>query len=209
MTTRNQRPNQQSLTRLQDAFVKILPRIERHGHVYFRNVRCPARRHEYVAEMVGLCWKWFVRLAERGLDAMRFPSALASFAARAVNSGRRLCGQENLRDVLSRRAQQRRHFCVGKLPDCTTLSSNPLADTLIENTRTPPDEQAAFRLDFAAWLASLGDRKRRVAEDLMVGERPTDVSNKHGLSQGRVSQMRREMMASWTLFGGYLAGEPS
>ena len=76
-------------------------------------------------------------------------------------------------------------------------------------TRTPPDEQAAFRLDFAAWLASLGDRKRRVAEDLMVGERPMDVSNKHGLSQGRISQMRREMMESWTVFGGYLAGEPS
>ena len=48
-----------------------------------------ARREEVIQEMVALCWKWFVRLAERGRDATRFPSALATYAAKAVRSGRR------------------------------------------------------------------------------------------------------------------------
>lgn len=203
------RANKQTLLRLQNAFLKFLPRIERHGQVYFRHIRCDSTKGECIAEMIALSWQWWIRLHRKGKKPERFVSALASFAARAVRSGRRLCGQEKARDVLSPRAQQRQHFCVGKLPDFSTLSSNPLADALLDNTMTPPDEQAAFRLDFPAWLAALGDRKRRVAEDLMVGERTMDVSNKHGLSQGRISQLRRELRASWTVFGGYLAGEES
>src|SRR5262245_58018702 len=95
-------------------------------------------------------------------------------------------------------SQRHRHFHVGKLPDGSTLSDNPLTDALLDNTQTPPDEQVCFRLDFPAWLASLGERKRRVAEDLMMGERTSDVAHRHGCSQGRISQMRREMKESWT-----------
>ena len=76
-----------------------------------------------------------------------------------------------------------------------------------DNTRSPVDEQAAFRIDFPAWLASLGDRKRRITEDLMLGERTMDVARRHGLSEARISQLRRELSDSWTVFGGYLAGE--
>ena len=74
-------------------FLSILPRIATHGRVYFRHLR-RTDQEEAVQEMVALCWKWFVRLVARGKDATRFPSALASYAARAVRSGRRACGQE-------------------------------------------------------------------------------------------------------------------
>ena len=36
----------------------------------------------------------------------------------------------------------------------------------------------------------------------MVGERTTDVADRHGLSQPRVSQLRREFMADWRRFTG-------
>src|SRR4051794_18848642 len=81
------------LQALQQAFLSIVPRIERHGRVSFRNVRCPDTQAEAISEMVALSWRWFRQLAERGKDATAFPSALATFAARAVRSGRRLCGQ--------------------------------------------------------------------------------------------------------------------
>lgn len=209
MSTHNPRHPKPPIHRLHEAFLKILPRLERHGRIYFRHLRCPDRLQECIAEMVALSWKWFVRLARKGKNAGRFPAALASFAARAVRSGRRLCGQEKARDVMSPRAQQRRHFVVGKLPDFSTLSDNPLAEALTDNTQTPPDDQAAFRIDFPAWLASLGERKRRVAEGLMVGERTGDVAHRLGYSAGRISQLRREMLESWTVFGGHLAGEQS
>lgn len=202
-------PQVRTIAELQRAFLVLLPRIQRHADVVFRDIRCPDRKEELTAEAIALSWRWFVRLAERGKDASTFPSTLAGFACRASRSGRRLCGQEKSKDVLSPLAQRRRHFYVGKLPDCSTLSDNPLADALSDNTMTSPDEQAAFRLDFPAWLASLGEPKRQVAEDLMLGERTSDVAHKHGYSQGRISQMRREMQQSWNVFGGYLAGEAS
>jgi hypothetical protein len=37
-------------------------------------------------DMIGLAWTWHLRLAERGKDATHFPTALASYAARAVKS---------------------------------------------------------------------------------------------------------------------------
>lgn len=191
-----------SLDQLHAAFLSILPRIELHGHVYFRHVRCPFKREDYIAEMVALSWKWFVRLVERGKDPTTFPTALASFAARAVRSGRRVCGQAPAKDVLSAVAQWRHGFVVEKLPDCETLTSNPLTDALRDNTKSPPDEQAAFRLDFPAWRRTYGERNRRVLDDLMMGERALDVSRKYCLSPGRVSQLRHEFLEDWGRFCG-------
>ena len=110
------------------------------------------------------------------------------------------------RSALSPAAQARHGFAVSKLPDFSTLNGNPLDEALHENTRSPVPEQVAFRLDFPCWLCSLSDRDQRVVEDLMVGERTLAVAEKHGLSPGRVSQLRREFLEGWRLFCGE-AGE--
>jgi hypothetical protein len=191
------------LARLQATFLAVvLPRVLSHGDVSFRGVKCPHRREDAVQEMVALAWKWYLRLAERGKDATRFPTALASYAARAVRSGRRLVGQQKSKDVLSPLARRRRHFAVERLPDFSTLSTNPLAEALHDNTRSPPDEVVCFKLDFAAWLTGLTDRDRGIVGDLMIGERTTDVADKYRLSPARISQLRREFHADWSRFCG-------
>jgi hypothetical protein len=181
-------------------FLVALPRIERHGRVYFRNVRCPDKKEDLLAEMRGLCWKWFVRLVRRGKRVMDFVSALAAFAARAVRSGRRVCRHEKAKDVCSPVAQQRLGFVVGKLPDFSTLSGNPLAEALQDNTVSPVPEQVAFRLDFPAWVLTHTERDRSLLHELMLGERTMAVSQKFGLSQGRISQKRRWFMEDWQRF---------
>ena len=107
---------------------------------------------------------------------------------------------ERTKDVLSPLAQQRKGFAVCKLPDCSTLDGSPLDEALHDNTRTPPDEQCAFRIDFPSWRASRNDRDRGVLDDLMLGERTSEVASKHGLSPGRVSQLRREFHDDWEHF---------
>jgi hypothetical protein len=182
-------------------FLAILPRIATHGRVYFRHLR-RTDQEEAIQEMVALSWKWFVRLAARGKDATRFPSALASYAGRAVRSGRRVCGQERGRDALSPSARRRHGLLVSTLPEVSTLSGNPLSEALADNTRTPPDEQCAFRLDFPAWRLTRADRDRRIIDELMAGERTLEVAGRHGLSPARVSQLRREFHADWARFCG-------
>jgi hypothetical protein len=190
---------------LQRHFLTILPHIVGHGRIYFRGVRCPHRKEDRIAEMVGLAWKWFLAMASRGKDGRDFPRAIAAYAARAVHCGRRVWRQERANEVLSPVAQKRHDFMVGTLPNFETLESNPLLEALADNTVSPVPDQAAFRLDFPRWLGRLGERNRQVAEDLMVGERTLDVADKHGLCPGRISQLRRELHRDWLLFHGEAA----
>jgi hypothetical protein len=189
-----------SLALLQAGFLAILPLIEQHGRVYFRHVTCPDRRADRVAEMVALAWHWYVRLARRGKDPAQFATALASYAARAVQNGRRVCGQEKSRDVLSPRAQQLHDLVVEPLQDFSTRDGNVFDEALHGNTRTPVPEQAMFRIDFAAWLATLGARNSGIANDLAMGHRTTDVAAAYGLSPSRVSQLRQEFRDDWERF---------
>jgi hypothetical protein len=189
-------------TALHRGFLAILARIELHARIYFRAVKCPHRKDDAVAETIALSWKWYVRLVERGKEPTRFPSALATYAARAVKSGRRLCGQERAEDVLSPLTQTHQGFGVQQLPGHSTLSGNPVSEALIDNTKSPVPEQAAFRLDFSAWLVSLGERNRKLAEDMALGHRTQDLADRHGLTQGRISQLRREFCLDWHRFHG-------
>ena len=183
----------------------VLPRVEAHGRVYFRHVRCPHQKEELLAEMRGLAWKWYVGLVRRGKNVLDFVSALASYAARAVNSGRRVCGHEKAKDALSPVAQRLHGFAVGKLPDFSTLDGSPLEEALIDNTRSEVPEQVAFRIDFPAWRLTHWERDRRLIDTLMLGERTKEVSRLFGLSQGRISQKRRQFMEDWRRFCGDLA----
>jgi hypothetical protein len=193
----------------------ILPRVEAHGRIYLRNVRCPDRKEELLAEMRGLCWKWFVRLVRRGKDVLSFVSALATYAARAVNSGRRVCGHERAKDVLSPVARRLHNFVVEALPQATSTSHEHLyasphgqalldafEERLHDNTVTPPPDQAAFRIDFPVWRLTHSERDRRLIDTLMLGGRTKEVSRLFGLSPGRISQKRRQLMEDWRRFCG-------
>jgi hypothetical protein len=180
--------------RYRSEFERAMPRIRLHADIAFRDVRCVHKREDYIAEVIALSWKWWLRLRSQGKDPLSFVSAIANFAARAVRSGRRLTGQDRAKDVLSPRAQARCGFTVISLPDGSSLCGNVFDDALCDNTQTPVDEQVAFRLD----------RSRRIIFDLMAGERTNDISRKYGTSPGRVSQLRREFHHDWHAFLGDL-----
>src|SRR5271166_3342528 len=117
--------SQLAISHLHASFLAILPRIVLHGQIYFRFINCPIAREDAIAEMVAVAWMWHVRLAQRGKDVSQFVSAIASYAARAVNSGRRLTGMEKPKDVLSHRAQREHCFVVESLPAYSPGSSSP------------------------------------------------------------------------------------
>jgi hypothetical protein len=189
-----------SMADLHARFLAIEPRIRTHARVYFRGVKCPAKKEDFIAETIALAWKWFRGLLQRGKDATQFVSTLASFAAKAVKWGRRVTGQVKAKDVLNERNQQRRGFTVSKLPDFSTLSTNPLVEALADNTRTPPPDAAAFRIDWPAWLRTRTRRDRRIIRDMMANERTMDLAQKFKISPARVSQLRREFCEDWNRF---------
>jgi hypothetical protein len=191
-----------SIERIRREFERAVPRIWLHAVIVFRAVACPHRREDYIAEAIALSWKWWLRLRKRGKNPRAFVSAIATFAARAARSGRRLCGKERSKDALSPLAQQRHDFAVRSLPSVSTLDSTPFSEALADNMRTPPDEQAAFRLDFPAWLQTYDERRQRIIEAMATGERTQDLAAQFQISPGRISQLRREFQVGWLLFIG-------
>jgi hypothetical protein len=204
-----------ALEQLREQFLALLPRIELHARITFRGVKCPDRRADAVAETVALAWKWHVRLAERGKDVSRFPAAFAALAARAVRCGRRLCGHERAREVLSPVAQRRHGFRVEHLPASTHsphehLYASPHGQALLDafeerlrdNTLTPVADQVAFRIDFPAWLQTLTGRERRLVRAMARNEHTKDLSQQFALSPGRISQKQREFRDGWRRFHG-------
>ena len=196
-------------------FLQVLPRIQTHAEIHFRHLRCPGRREDAVAEVVALAWEWFLRLTRRRKDVAEFVSAVADFAVRHVRSGRRLCGQERSKDAMSPVAQRRHGFRVEPLTQPTRqghdgLFSDPhgqdtrdaFEERLRDNTVTPPEEQAAFRIDYPVWLSQLGGRNRRIAEDMALDHSTRELAARHKLSQGRISQLRREFHQDWRRFHG-------
>jgi hypothetical protein len=166
-------------------FLEILPRIETHARIRFRHLRCPGRRDDAIAEVVAVCWKWYLRLVARGKDVDEFVGTLADYAVRHVRSGRKLCGQEKARDAMSSLAQQHHGFRVEAL-ECSTrrdfgaLYAAPRGqdyqdayeERLEDNTTTPPADQAAFRIDYPAWLDRLGEARSRDRRGHDAGTRP-------------------------------------
>jgi DNA-directed RNA polymerase specialized sigma24 family protein len=146
----------------------VLPAVERHARVAFRDVRNRSRREELTADAVALAWKWHLSLTQKGKDPAQFPCQIATYAALHARAGRRVAGQDKATDALSPVAQYRHGFTAGTLPACSSLSGNPLEEALHDDAQTPVPDQAAFRLDFPAWLAGLGDRHRRIAEAMAV-----------------------------------------
>jgi hypothetical protein len=189
-------------TRYGPEFEAALPRIRLHARIYFRDVVCPHKKADLIAEAVGLSFKWWVRLRARGKVPTRFVSAIATYAARAAKSGRRVCGHERARDVLSPVAQQRHGFAVKNLPSFSSLLGNPFDEALHDNTVTPPDEQVAFRIDFPCWFAGYDERRRSIIRSMMTGEQTQRLATLFGISEGRVSQLRREFKEDWDRFTG-------
>lgn len=207
-------PKCPSVDHLQARFLSIMPRITRHGQIHFRHLQ-PVQREEVITEMVAISWKWFRRLAERGKDAAQFPTVLASLAARAVSNGRRLCGQEKAKDVMSSLAQRRHGFRVERLPSSTSQpyedvygsprgqqNMDAYEERLHDNTQTPVPDQVQFRIDFPAWLTTRTERDRRMIDEMSLNHRTKDLASSFGICPARISQLRQEYHADWRQFLG-------
>jgi hypothetical protein len=174
------------------AFASLVPRLQTDARVRFRHLN-PTDREEAIADVVAYGFASFLRLKERGKDPTTFPAVFAHFVAQAVANGRGLVRRLSTRDLLGRPRGER--VAVHKLDD-PTPDGGWWRDLAIDR-RVRVDEQAAFNVDFPAWLGTLSAVKRHVAELLARGHATDEAARVTGLSAGRVSQLRRELADAW------------
>src|SRR5579872_5326243 len=156
-------------------FQALLPHLRMQSRIAFRDVPCPGRRADLVAEVIALAWKWLLRLHERGKDVLPFAMRFVRLIVHGVRCGRRLGRQDRAEDVLSPAAQYRHGFKVEPLVTAPGLyhemrtgpgdgqrQLDAYEERLRDNARTPPPDAAAFSIDFPRFVAGLSGRDREL-----------------------------------------------
>ncbi len=182
-----------------ERFLEMIPAIQRYARSAFRNLRSQVRE-EAVCAVVADAFFAFRRLVELGKQDRAYATPLARFAVRRYWAGR-CAGMTQGRDLTSSKARTTHGVIIERLDKLDNQTQN-WRQTLVEDRRATPADIAAARIDVAAWLRSLSQRNRRIAETLALGNTSSETARQFGVSRARVSQLRRELQASWQAFQG-------
>jgi hypothetical protein len=206
-----------SLVAAQEQFTATLSAVEDAVRFAFRRRLRPQEYEEVMAEARAAAWSAWHGLVERGKDPVEVGiHGIASNAIRHVKHGRRLgnahCGRGSM-DVFHHKVRKKDGYTLVSLDTADEVETGDATrgswrEWLAEDNRVGPADEAAFRLDFEAWLAVLPERKRRVAELLAEGHEGVVVANLVGIVPSRVTQLRSELAASWRAYQGQAEGGP-
>lgn len=184
----------------QERFLSLLPGVERYAKIAFRHLGREASE-DAVEEVVANALVAFKGLHDCGKSNLAHPTVLARYAVGHFYAGRRAGGRLKATDVLAKHVRHAHNLTVERL-DGFDSKTGDWIEAIVDDRRTPVPDQAAFRCDFPAWLATQRPRDRRAAELLAVGYAPSEIARRFHLSRGRVSQLRNELYDSWQQFHG-------
>jgi len=194
-----------SLITVQQQFEAALPAMERVLEHFARS--WPERnRDDMLADARGALWSAWHSLTRRGKDPIEVGvTGIAARCCRFVWAGRKIGNRNRGRaclDVLDPRARRRLGIEIISLDQDDEIAPETWREWLAEDRRTRPCDAAAFRLDFADWLKVLPERKRQMAELLLVGEEAGSVARQLGVTPAAVSQSRAWLELSWRSYQG-------
>lgn len=180
-----------NFTTHRDSFSSLLPDLIRMASAAFRHFD-PEAREEAVQNSLALAWYFFQSLIEKGRgDEQGIIKSCLWFSIRQTRAGRTVPngGAAKPKDAYNYAKKGRVRF-----------EEIDLRRFVADDTPIP--EAVAFRLDVPAFLDTLNDRQRLIAEDLMAGETTSAVADKHGITPGAVSQFRTRFRQ---LFDAFMA----
>lgn len=119
------------------------------------------------------------------------PGSIAWMAVRRVAIGRQ--HKQSVRSILTSRFDRR-----AKRPENLRQIHIHLHD--LAAVGAAPSETVPTWMDFKTWVRKLDARKRRLATLLALGNTTQEMAKEFNVSQGRISQMRREFEDSWKAF---------
>ena len=145
--------------------------------------------------------------AQGKLDAVK-PGPLADFAVRHVRTGRHVGGhQDAAKDVLSPACHKRHGVKVRSYYARSGDGTDGWQQMVISDRKVPIPDLAAFRIDFARWLWTLTRRDRRIIAAFVDGDSTSFVAERFGVSDARISQLRRKYEQMWAAFHGETVSE--
>jgi hypothetical protein len=184
--------NERNETTWQSTFVAMLPEIEQKLRLAFCRLD-PEAREDAIEEGVIHSLLVYVRLVEQGRAEAATALSLAWYSSRQVKRGRLAAGRMNGKEPLSRYGQISNNIKVERQP------SNWI-DAIVQDKRAAVFDLVAAKMDVGAWFDTLTQRMKEIAKDLAFGCSTSEVAEKHGVTAGRISQLRRLLEESWLVF---------
>ena len=151
-----------------DGFLSMVPTIRRYAQFAFRDLDKEAK-DDAVVEAVANAMVAYVALYEKGREELAYPTVLARYAIAQYRAGRRVGNRMNRHDAFACLARRQHGFALQRLSEPTD-DPDDWFEATVEDTKTAVPDQAAFRCDFPAWLASDDLRNRGIARVLAVGD---------------------------------------
>jgi hypothetical protein len=193
-------------------FLKFLPAVTTHASIKFRHMN-HADREEAIAEATAAAFLNLHRATCNGRAHRIKSSTLAHYAVLHVKSGKHVGGSaDSQTDVMSPRAQRRGGFRVLGLPwndrrvDCLrSTDAEVWRLQLRHDRRTPPPDQAAFRIDLSNFLVRQHDRTRQILALLAAGHQQTEVADRMGVTPSAVNQRVKRAGREWAQMQGEVA----
>jgi hypothetical protein len=198
-----------SLLDVHAQFVAALPAIENMLRFQLRRVPKHARADAF-ADALAATWAAWRSLVQRGKDPLQVgPTGIAARCCLGTRAGRKVGNQNSGRgclDVHDLRAQRRLGLTVHRPDERDEVEpgaySGAWRECAAEDNRVSPADEAAFRVDFEVWLASLPRRKRQMAELLAAGHGTSEVARLLDVSLPAVSITRTWLETNWRAFQG-------
>jgi DNA-directed RNA polymerase specialized sigma24 family protein len=165
-----------------------------------------ARRRDAIDDARAYTWLAWHGLLARGQDPIAVGvTAIAVNACRAVRNGRSVGSARSVGRGAMDVHHPRARLATGiRVVSLERLGGPPgrWQDWLAAGDRYGPANEAAFRIDFADWLAALPPTRRRVADLLSQGLGTGEVARLLGVTSSAVSQSRDWLARSWGRFQG-------
>lgn len=159
---------------------------------FLRAARCRAKlvfarradREELIADTISAAWELL-----QTAPPSATPQSIAWYATKRVKVGRQFSERQRSITGPNPRHLEKPPREPGWLPEVVDGSQDPA-------------EVAQVRLDFIAWLDMLTDREQAMLTAFLNGESTSDLAARYGISHGRVSQIRRELVQHWIAYTG-------
>lgn len=145
-------------------------------------------REERIANAIGLAWKHWTNATRKAECDDSVLIGCFKWAIHQTICGRQVHFSQRINDPFQRER-------TGGAAQCNVIES------LIDRKASPAD-RVAFEIDTSDWLSSLSSRQRDIAIDMMAGHDTSSLAAKYNLSNGRISQLRRELHTSYVTFVG-------
>jgi len=177
-------------------FEEHYPRIHRIATLQHRALYGD-QREDAVADTIAWAWWSYRNMALKGGDPDSVIGPIVRYSAKRVRGGQLIAGKPRVNDVMSRLSRQDGGHFVAALPGSEKEEvASEILDAL-EDRGAGPAEEAACRVDYADWLATLSDKQRALAQDLASGLSASQIAERRGVSGAAVRDMRQTLARAW------------